>query len=535
VVSGWNYDAYASWGRSVQNEEQGGNIRRPQTQALLDAPDGGASACAGGLNLVGTAPISQACIDAIQLVAKNLTVAEQGIAEAIVTGDLFEVPAGTVQSAFGASYRNLSFDFKPDSGLQPGLVAGFNQQLPISGQLWYTDLFTEVVVPVLSDLPGIQALSLTGGFRWTDNNRFGSENTWKVTADWTVNDQFRARGGLQHAVRSPNIAELFSPQLNNFPTFTNQDPCNTTGPNAGQDWGRNGANAAQVAALCAQQSVVAGGANYFQPAGQATGITGGNPNLTPEQADSWSVGFVWTPQIVDRLAISVDYFEIDLEDVIAAVGASTIVQRCFNRDGANPTFDPNNTWCQLFERDQGNGGVTELQQLSQNQAFQKVSGVDITTDWGINVGPGDLTFQFVASWLEQTESQTTNVDPVYDFAGTISQLTGGSAPEWKANLMTTYAWNNWQFQLANRYISSMDHANTVTGGSPITNTGVDSTWYTDLTATFDLTDNFTIRAGINNLSNQQPRLYTPNVQANTDPSLYDVLGRRYFVGINWRM
>lgn len=542
VIAGWQYDTYASWGRSVQNETQGGNVRRDRTQALLNEPGGGANNpnCPGGLNLFGTAPISAACAAYISLEAKNLTTVEQGIWEGVVTGDLFELPAGAVKSAFGASYRHLDYDFRPDGGLQPGLVAGFNQQLPTSGRLWFTDLFTEVVVPIVTDAAWAQNLSLTGGFRYTDNNRFGSENTYKITGDWTVNDQFRARAGFQHAVRSPTITELFAPQLNNFPTFTNQDPCNTSGANAtNPEWGRLGPNGAQVAALCAQQSAVAGGPAYFQPFGQATGIVGGNPDLGPESADSWTAGFVVTPAFdspwLERLSFSIDYFSIDLEDVIAAVAANTIVQRCFNRDGANPTFDPNNSWCQLFAREPSNGGVIDLKQLSQNQAFIKTSGVDFTLDWGIGVGPGDLAFNIVTTWVEKFETQTTNVDPTYDFAGTISSTTGGSAPEWKTNITTSYTMSDWQFQLVNRYISEMDHANTVTGGSPLTNTGVDSTWYTDLSVRYDLTETFAIRAGIQNLSNQQPRLYTPNVQANTDPSLYDVLGRRFFVGVNWRM
>jgi iron complex outermembrane recepter protein len=541
IVAGWAYDTYASWGRSVQNETQGGNVRRDRTQLLLNDPLGGNNAnCPGGLNLFGTAPISAACAAYISLEAKNLTTVEQGIWEGVVTGDLFELPAGMVQSAFGASYRHLDYDFRPDGGLQPGLVAGFNQQLPTSGRLWFTDLFTEVVLPIVTDAAWAQNLSLTAGFRYTDNNRFDSENTYKLTGDWTVNDQFRARAGYQRAVRSPTITELFAPQLNNFPTFTNQDPCNTSGPNANNaEWGRLGPNGAQVAALCAQQSAVAGGPAYFQPFGQATGIVGGNPDLGPETADSWTAGFVVTPAfqnpMLERLTFSIDYWSIDLEDVIAAVGASTIVQRCYNRDGANPTFDPNNQWCQLFNREPSNGGVIDLTQLSQNQAFIETSGVDFTLDWGIGVGPGDLAFNVVTTWVEKFETQTTTVDPVYDFAGTVSSDTGGSSPEWKTNITTSYTLSDWQIQMVNRYIDGMDHANTVTGGSPLSNTGTDSTWYTDVSVRYDLTETFNIRAGIQNLANQQPRLYTPNVQANTDPSLYDVLGRRFFVGVNWRM
>ncbi len=549
IAGSWQYDVYATFGRSVQNEVQGGNIRRDRVQGLLDNPNGGTSgsfSCAGGLNLFGAAPISQACIDYISLEAKNLTTIEQMVVEGVVTGDLFDMPAGKVQAAFGASFRDLEFDFQPDGGLQPGLVAGFNQQLPISGALDYTDLFTEVSIPMLADMPMIQKMGLTLGARTTDNNLSGSETTWKATLDWTMNDIVRFRGGFQHAVRSPNISELFAPQLNNFPTFTNQDPCNTTGPNASQSWGRNGSSGAQVQALCAAQSAVAGGVAFVQPFSQATGINGGNPNLTPEKADSFTAGFVVTSNsespMLERLSMSIDYFQIDLEEVIAAVGASTIVQRCFNRDGANPTFSPTNSWCQLFTRDASNGGVVNLQQFAQNQAFIKASGVDLTVNWGFGLsnlgmseGAGDLSFQLVTSYTGSYETQTTSVDPIYDYQGTIGSGTGSSTPEYKINLLTQYSRPNLRLGLNTRFISSMVHANTVTGGSPLANTGVPDVVYMDFTGSYDLTENFTIRLAVNNLGAKRPPLYSPNVQANTDPSLYDVLGRRYFLGFNWRM
>jgi len=539
LIGSFSYDIYGSFGRSVLNEAQNGNVRRDRTQTLLNAADGGASMCAGGLNLFGSAPISQACIDFISLEAKNLTTVEQGIAEAVVNGDLLQLPAGALQTAFGVSYRDLNYDFRPDSALQPGLVAGFNQQLPVSGALNYKDIFAEISVPLLANTPFAESISATFGIRNTDNNLFGNAVTWKANLDWTVNDSLRARGGYQRAVRSPDIRELFAPQLNNFPTFTNQDPCNVSGANATSAFGRNGPNGAQVAALCNTQSAVAGRADYNQPAGQATGITGGNPDLDPEKGDTYSAGLVFTPKfehpLAKRLSFTLDYYSISLENVIAAVDAATIVQRCFNRDGANPSFDPNNEWCQLFARDQSNGGVVDLRQLSRNQAFVDVSGVDFTTNWGVPAGPGRLDFALVASYLDSYKEQTSSVDPVREFAGTIGATTGSALPEWKGTLTTTYGMNDWKASLTARYLDSMPHRNVVTGGSPTTNTGVDSVVYVDLAGSYEIFRNFTLRGGISNLGDKKPEIYTPNVQANTDPSTYDVLGRRYFVGFNYRM
>ncbi len=528
ITESWSYDVYGSWGRSVRTEIQGGNVRVDRTNQLLSEPDGGASICAGGLNLFGNAEISQECQDYISLTAKNLTVNQQGILEAVVTGDLFEMPAGTVQSAFGASYRELDFDFLPDSGLQPGIVAGFNEQLPVAGRLDYTDLFAELSVPLLRDRPAMQNLSTTLGFRTTDNNIFGRDESWKVTFDWTVNDAVRARGGFQHALRSPNISELFSPQLNNFPDFANQDPCNFNSPQ------RTGPDANAVQALCAAQATVAGGDGFSQPAGQAVAISGGNPDLEPEKADSWSVGLVVTPEIDSRmfrrLGFTIDYFSIELEDVISSVDTITIITRCFNAGGANPTYDINNEWCQLFDRDPNDGRVINLQQLDRNQSIWEVSGIDLTFNWGLDVGPGQLDFALLASWLEKFEMQTTTLDPALDFAGTIGNAYGETKPEWRGTLMATWGMENLELQATTRYISSMDHEATVQNPDA-TAEGTDATWYLDLAGRYDLTERIALRAGINNVANQQPRLYSPNIDAGTDPSTFDVLGRRYFVGV----
>ncbi|HRK63224.1 MAG TPA: TonB-dependent receptor [Terricaulis sp.] len=556
----WSYDVYASYGRSVMTEIQGGNVRRDRVGLLLgddtwytagtpgDAPSiaqqntlsGGA--CPNGLNLFGNAPIDPTCAAWISLEAKNLTVLQQTIVEGTVTGDLFELPAGAVQVALGAGYRELDFDFKSDGGLQPGLVAGFNQQLPVSGVQDWFDIFGEIYIPILSNLPGVESLSITAGYRTSESSISGASESWKVNGDWTVTDWLRFRGGVQTAVRAPSITELFAPQLNNFPAFANTDPCDTniavTPGNSA--WNRSGPNSAQITALCEAQSPAAALPGFTWP-GQANAITGGNPNLDPETADSYTVGFVLnspfsTGGFLDSLYLSVDYWSIEMENVIAAVGAATIVQRCFNRDNANPTYNPNNQWCQLFNRDQSNGSVIELELFTQNQAFQNTSGVDIAAGVGFDLGGmGSLDFNVISTWVERFETQTSTADPMNDYVGTIGTGTGSATPEWRHTVTTAWSMDAVTLTATARYIDAMVHSATVTGGSPVTNTGTDEVWYFDLRGTFDVTSNLTLRAGVNNVADEEPQLYSPNIQANTDPSTYDVLGRRFFVGFNLRM
>ena len=297
-------------------------------------------------------------------------------------------------------------------------------------------------------------------------------------------------------------------------------------------------DAAQVTALCTAQAAVAGDAAFSQPFGQAQAIVGGNPDLKPETADSWTFGVVMSPEFdsrfFQRMGFTVDYFSIELEDVISAVGATTIITRCYNNEGANPTYDINNEWCSLFNRDQSDGRVIDLEQFQRNQSVWKTSGIDATVNWGMDVGPGALDMAMLISYVDSFETQTTSVDPFNEFAGTIGNTTGSATPDLRGTLQASYSMDNLMVQVTTRYISAMDHANLVTNPNA-TATGTDATWYTDLSARYDVTDSITLRMGVNNIANQQPRLYTPNVQASTDPSTFDVLGRRFFVGFDWRL
>jgi outer membrane receptor protein involved in Fe transport len=178
--------------------------------------------------------------------------------------------------------------------------------------------------------------------------------------------------------------------------------------------------------------------------------------------------------------------------------------------------------------------VIDLLQLSRNQSIWELDGIDFTATLGMDVGPGQLDFALITSYWNSFKTQVTSIDPVNEFAGTIGAGTGSATPEWRGTLQTTYGWDAFQVNLITRYTDSMFHNTLVT--NPTANaTGVSSTWYVDLTGRWDIMDNLSVRLGVNNLFDEAPELYSPAVQANTDPSTYDVLGRRYFIGLEYRM
>lgn len=548
----WRYDIYAQYGRNERVTTQSGNVSRSAVQTLLDAADGGVSLCAGGFDPFGQSNLSPACVAYIARTSVNTSVQDQSVVEASLQGGLFQLPAGEVRFAAGLQYREDNFAFRPDASLSRinpivtrpdggttggSEIAGFNPQQAIAGSVNSREAFVELLVPVLADLPLVQSLEMSLGYRYADYTTIGGAGSYKAELDWTVNDQVRIRGGIQRAVRAPSIGELFAPLNTSFPSIGTPsasgvagDPCDTRGSY------RNGPKAAQVAALCSAQAAAAGSAGYIFTNTQVPGITGGNPNLREETADSFTLGAVVTSPFenpwLSGLSASIDYYDIQIDDVIGSISAGAQLQGCFNAQGQNPTFDPNNGYCQLFRRDPLSGSVVDARELNGNLATLKTSGVDVQFDWRVQMGEvglpdwGAVNLNVILGWLESRQRQDVAGGPIIERVGTTDVVSSGQTntfPEWKA--LTTLDWSHDAFKAGVRwrYVDQMQvFAST---------TSLDTTHYFDLFGSWQLTDAVSLRATINNLADQQPRTWSPGVQANTDPSTYDVLGRRFSVGL----
>lgn len=548
----WTYDIYAQYGRMERTTTQSGNVSRSAVQSLLDAPDGGVSLCDGGFNPFGESNLSAECAAFIGRTSVNNVLQDQSVVEASLQGGLLNLWAGEMRFAAGLQYREDFFDFRPDAGLartNPIVVrpdggttggletAGFNAQQPFSGGTNSLEAFVELLIPVLRDLPMVKTLDLNLGYRIADNSTVGGMPSYKAELDWAVTDYLRFRGGLQRAVRAPSIGELFAPMNLSFPqigavssTGFSGDPCDTRSSY------RTGPDAAKVQALCAAQAAAAGSPNYVYTNNQVPGLTGGNPDLEEETADSFTAGLVLTSPStspwLSGLSASVDYYSIEIEDVIGAVSAANMLQGCFNAQGQNPNYDPNNAYCTLFRRDPLSGSVVDASEVLDNLATLKTSGVDAQFDWRLSMEDaglpawGDLNLNVIVGWLETRQRQDVPGAPIIDRVGTVDVVTAGqfnSFPEWKA--LTSVNWSKDQFGLGLRwrYVSEMEVFSSTTK--------LDATHYFDLNGRWDITDQISLRATVNNVLDQEPRTWDPGVQANTDPSTYDILGRRYSIGL----
>ncbi|GAW40911.1 Vitamin B12 transporter BtuB precursor [Brevundimonas sp. SH203] len=514
--STWTYDVYGTYGRVSNTTTQTGNVSRSSVQRLLDAADGGRSLCSGGFDPFGVTDLSADCISYIGRSARNSTVTEQRVIEASLQGKAFDLPAGEVRVALGAQYRQDDFAFGADSSLAQSNAV--TPHLGANGQ------------PDGGNIGG----SEIAGFNPTPSLAGGTQ-AYRAELDWTIAGGLRARGGYSRSVRAPSIGELFATASSDFPNIgapsaggTGGDPCDVRGSF------RTGANAAAVKALCLAQGISPLAIdNYQYSNNQVESRTGGNPNLKEETSDSWSVGLVYQSQLqspwLSGFSASIDYYNIEITDAIGSIKAGDSLKGCFNVTGENPNFDAGNAYCQLFRRDSLSGNIVGAIENKANLGMVKTSGIDLQADWTLSmadIGAGDwgrLKFNTVISWLENYEDNVVAGGAFTDRTGTIDSSFGNTFPEWKA--LTSVTWSDGPFSIGARWrrIGEITVINTTEV--------LPSIDYFDLNGSWAINDTVSLRGGVNNLTDEQPNVFVPGVQANTDPSTYDVLGRRYYVGL----
>lgn len=547
-----SFDLYTSFGRTELREQQSGYIDRAAWATLVNAPDGGASVCEGGYNPFSPDPLilnpaKRGCFDFLHRSLSERASYSQQIVEGTIQGGLFTLPYGDVRFAVGAAYRRNAYEFRPDAQKVNRTIFPDQATGPADGEIDVKEGFAELLVPILRDVPAFRELTLNLAYRYSDYSSIGGVHAYKATGDWNLFGGLRVRGGYQRAVRAPNLAELYAPPERSLPQVGSVasgagDYCDSTSAV------RTGPDGGQVRALCLSQGVPASVIDSFRFTGSAwPGVSQGNLSLKEETADTITAGITWsnlfrTP-LLSGLSLSVDYFDIRVKDAIGQITPGIANNQCFNRNGGNPGYDPTNFYCQLISRDPATGQVDIFSIQTQNLGAFRQSGIDVQVDWripldtlGVNGDDaGAINLNVVASHLLRYEIQNTPDAPFLDFAGTIgnSQIDpyNLSYPDWKVTGTIGYSNDQGGIMLRGRYYGPMQHYASV-GVENSTLRGVDSRVYFDLTARAQVDERFELRAGVLNLLDKAPPEW---VQGSlSDPALYDILQRRFFVGVNAR-
>jgi iron complex outermembrane recepter protein len=480
----------------------------------------------------------------------NVGTVEEFVANGSVSGDLGKYGVKTpmadqgLQVNFGAEWRSERSDFTNDYLGTQGFPSGGGGPVPsISGEFNVKELFTELRMPIASHQPFADDLSLEAGYRYSKYSEGFDTNTYKIGLDWAPVRDVRLRASYQRAVRAPNIGELYAPDTVDLDG--SQDPCSGPTPTASQK-------------ACALTGVTAAQYGHIpsNPAAQYNGFQGGNPHLTPEVADTYTLGLVLQPRVVPNLTVSADYFDIKINNVIAFVGGDTIINDCL-AGLSNPAEQA--AFCPLVHRD-ASGSLWRSQagyviDPTDNEGSLATRGIDLKASYRVPMATlGSLLFS-----LEGTHLQSLTTTPLpagspgggssYDCVGLFGSTCGAANPKWRHVFNGTWStpWDGLDVNLRWRYIGSDTSELTTTnpflqGPAYLPLSKIPAFSYFDLTGTFNLYKSVRLELGVNNLFDKAPPLVTgadcstaspagADCNGNTFPGVYDAMGRYLFAHI----
>ncbi|MFC7047775.1 TonB-dependent receptor plug domain-containing protein [Emcibacter nanhaiensis] len=466
---------------------------------------------------------------------------EQFIVEGIINGTIAELPAGDLGVAFGASYREENATGAQDWPSASGDLLGFNAQVGTDAGYHVSEVFGEVVIPILSDTAGAELLEASGALRYSDYSSVGSVWTYAGGLTWQPISDIRIRGQYQRAVRAPNINELFGGESQGFPSY--RDPCNSA----------NGLTPEQEA-FCVAWGVPAGLIDTFSQGDSQTEVFfTSSPDLQEEVTDTFTLGAVIQPSAVEGLNVTIDYYNIKLSDAIGLFGGSAQG----NINGCFASMDLNSQYCQNSILRNPLGDLEANRIGSANLATAKTEGIDFQIDYsfevdgmGIGEEPATLGIMVRGNYLMTMKFQSEEGQDFLECAGIYACWNNpfalsGTSPEWKATTRFSYASGPFQFNIDWRYIGSMKSSDF--SDDPTLQVGDDTgqvpenqeigAWnYFDLSMSYQATDNVNIYGGVENIFDKKPPLIGElyGIQNNTDPSTYDTLGTRFYFGVTTR-
>jgi outer membrane receptor protein involved in Fe transport len=538
INDNWGWDAYYSTAKTNYNNLLNNDVSATRFRQAIAVTDDGLSCQdpSGGcapLNIFGPGNISDAAIAFVNVGAANVTEIDYEVINASISGQFGSIGgASPIQLAIGVERRDDDSSFRPDSFLSAGDVLGFNAGQETVGKYNVSEIFAEIDIPLIEGKTGAQSLSFWAAARASDYSNIDSNvSSYAAALNWAPIDQLRLRAGYQRAVRAPNVNELFGGQSQGFPGAT--DPCSVAGTAAGTGPGDT------VYDLCLASGVPAAAIGTFTQANvQIEGLFGGNPNLEQEESDTITFGAVIQP--IDSLDITLDYFDISVEDAISVLGGSVSnnLDICYNQ-----VQNLSSQFCQAVTR-RGDGNVDVVNVLNENIGYIETKGIDLAVNWvkdfdaGIRGDGSSLAINFRSTFLDTYDIQPVQDLPtVNECAGTFgntSGFCGRPRPEELYNTRVTWSSGPLTLSMLWRYIgkTEVDYlANDPTAvPSDFSTPYTDAQNYVDLSAAYQFTDAFRLNLGIKNAFDEEPNhLGDEQNEANSYPAHFDIIGPRVFV------
>ncbi len=523
------------------------NVVRDPSGALVCASGNPGCAPYNVFAIGGVTPAALAYIEAPGVASGGT---DEAVVSANVTGELarygVKSPWATngVSVAVGAEYRREGLTYSPDAELASGDLASAGMSSPpVNGHFDVYEIYGEAHAPLVQDRgPLLHELSLDGSIRYSWYQNSGGAATYKAGLEWAPIRDLRLRASYNRAVRAPNVVELFTPQT--FGSGLGHDPCAGTNPIVDQ------MDPFATQANCARTGVTAAEYGHIAPTdGGYNSLEGGNPNLRPEVASTVTLGAVIAPRMIPGLSLAVDFFDIRVNDVIAAFQADVTIEQCLQT--GTPAL------CNLVHRAPGTGSLWigntgYVSDVLQNGALLETRGVDVDASYqhalpawrGHSLGAAGL--HLIGTYVLDRSTVTVPGSPAFDCAGYYGVACGDPQPHWRHTLRLTWE-TPWRVDLtaAWRYVGPV----VVSAASPdsFLNMPFDAAdgrlgarSYIDLSLAWRVNRRIELRAGVNNLFDVDPPIIGTDFQAgiatnaNTYPGAYDALGRWLFIGLTAR-
>ena len=536
IVGNWDYDASYAYGRAVNTINQTNQVNfvhleqeagfqqtdpvNPNAGVYNPAVCNAGAGCVLG-NPFGAGTLSRAGINYASFTSHATSYYQlRDLNVSITNNKLVNLPYGPLGLAIGMEHRGEDGAYHPDPIIESGQSLA-NTESPTGGGFSVTEAFGELNIPILKNLLAAKDLSADISGRWSDYSTFGSVENWRAGLNWSPTRDIRFRADIGTSVRQPQIYEAFGGNTTGFPPGT--DPCAQVSS--------YGSLSGIVGSNCAK-AIKAFDASTFQQAGagQVPTISGGNPSLQPESARTYTIGTVLTPRWVPDLTASVDYYHIKIENSIGVLSTQYILDQCY----ASANFS--SPYCSQINPRTSVGQLSTVVAPYQNLGETRTNGIDFNLNYLLRLR-GGFNLQLsnaLTDTIGFTEQQTRD-GPFQNFKGRlITGLYGVAYPVIRDNATATIAKGPFSFAWTVRYIDGMQDND---GSNDLTPQNsqyykVNEVFYHDIVATYNFKKVLLV-AGIQNLFDKTPLLVV-DTTTNTDPNVYDVIGRFFYAKLQVR-
>ncbi|MBT1064721.1 TonB-dependent receptor [Bowmanella sp. Y26] len=541
LVGDWEYEVSYQYGESNRTTVRDGytnltNIQNALKARTTDACENGDPTCVPIDLFGGFGTITESMAGYARAIALQQQKYEQEVATIAFTGpvDGLELPtaAAPLSLSIGYEKRKESGLFEPDECLKlaPASCQGGagGNSLPVRGGFSVDEIFLEGMLPIFDGQEFADAMNLEFGYRRADYDSVGTNDTWKLGLNYKPFDSLLLRVMKQQATRAPNVGELASPVTTSLNNAT-QDPCSVA----------NAANIdATLRALCISTGMTDSQVGNVQDviSGQVNTFGGSDPQNLPgaEEADTFTAGFVWTPDFdgVQDFVLSLDYYDIDIANVIGEYSAQEILDACYVGGMAEQCAKINRVGGDLTVSGSG------INRYTTNLAYRRAEGLELALKVGFDLGDaGSLSLNANVNKYLTAERQSDPTLRVIDCKGYYSSSCD-PLPEMRFIQRTTWDYEDLTVSLNWRYIDAIDVEPVVIDSYYKDFRHIGSYSYFDLFASYQLTDYANISLSIDNLFEREPPVVggeageTDVNSGNTFPSDYDVLGRMFRLGVN---